>query len=78
MLSIISFNHSEILQTRKSCWKLRRIIPHTLFMTEFNIYEGEMNEETKFPKVSVYSYAQILLMGKEETHINNTRILLLV
>lgn len=46
-----------------------RIIPHTLFMTEFNTYEGEMNEERKFLKVNAYSYAQIFFMGTEEVHL---------
>lgn len=46
-----------------------RIIPHTLFMTEFNTCEGEMNEERKLPKVIAYSYAQILFMSKEEAHL---------
>lgn len=45
-----------------------RIIPHTLFMTKFKTFEGEMNEERKFSKVSAYSYAQVLFMGKEEPH----------
>jgi len=46
-----------------------RVIPHTLFMTEFNTYEGEMNKERKFPQASAYSYAQIFFMGKEEVHL---------
>lgn len=46
-----------------------RIIPHTLFMTQFNTNEGEMNEERKFPKVNAYSYIQILFMGTEEAHL---------
>lgn len=46
-----------------------RIIPHTLFMTEFNTYEGKMNEERKFSKVNAYSYTQVLFMGTEEGHL---------
>lgn len=46
-----------------------RLIPHTLFMTNHNTCEGEMNEERKIPKVSAYSYARIIFMAKEEKHL---------
>lgn len=34
-----------------------RVISHTLFMTVFDTYEGEMNKKRKFPKANAYSYA---------------------
>lgn len=43
----------------------QNIISHTLFMTEFNTYEGEGNEERKFLNVSAYSYIHTLFVASE-------------
>lgn len=42
------------------------VISHTLFMTKFNMYEGERNEERKFLKVNAYNYIHTLFVASEQ------------